>query len=93
MREETTEIEWKIWILSTILENLDLHPEDESLLQLPGRDLQGLEYIETDVFIIGGGNSYVEDYNFFKYCYNHLSDLLSSLQRRCSHCTSQSVGC
>ncbi|KAJ9315623.1 hypothetical protein DTO271D3_4196 [Paecilomyces variotii] len=56
-REETQEIEWKIWILSTVLENLDLHPENESLLQLPSRDLQGLEYIETDVFIIGGGNS------------------------------------
>ncbi|KAJ9295985.1 hypothetical protein DTO271G3_5560 [Paecilomyces variotii] len=56
-REGTEEIEWKIWILSTILENLDLHPENESLLHLPSRNLHGLEYIETDVFVIGGGNS------------------------------------
>ncbi|KAM0550363.1 hypothetical protein ACHAO7_005493 [Fusarium culmorum] len=51
------EIEWKIWILSTNLENLDIHPEDTSLLQNPGPGLGGIEKIETDVFIIGGGNS------------------------------------
>ncbi|KAF4955915.1 hypothetical protein FSARC_11730 [Fusarium sarcochroum] len=50
-------LEWKIWILSTKLENLDIHPENESLLRLPGRNLDGVEEIETDVFIIGGGNS------------------------------------
>ncbi|CAF3616981.1 unnamed protein product [Fusarium graminearum] len=51
------EIEWKIWILSTNLENLDIHPEDTSLLQNPGLSLAGMEKVETDVFIIGGGNS------------------------------------
>ncbi|KAG8676498.1 hypothetical protein FPOAC2_02628 [Fusarium poae] len=51
------EIEWKIWILSTNLENLDVHPEDTLLLQNPGLNLDGMKTIETDVFIIGGGNS------------------------------------
>ncbi|KAF9778515.1 hypothetical protein IL306_003967 [Fusarium sp. DS 682] len=57
--EENTdrELEWKIWILSTKLENLDVHPEDESLLHSPGRNLHEMNDIETDVFIIGGGNA------------------------------------
>ncbi|PWY75074.1 FAD/NAD(P)-binding domain-containing protein [Aspergillus heteromorphus CBS 117.55] len=50
-------ISWKIWVLSTFLESLDLQPEDEGLLHLPGRPLDGLEAFETDVFIIGGGNA------------------------------------
>ncbi|KAH8809404.1 hypothetical protein F5884DRAFT_706884 [Xylogone sp. PMI_703] len=50
---------WKIWILSTKLENLDLHPENEALLQSPKRQLDVLETIETDVFIVGGGNAAV----------------------------------
>ncbi|KAF5618351.1 K+ transport flavoprotein [Fusarium sp. NRRL 52700] len=49
--------EWKIWILSTKLENLDIHPENESLLQSPGRNLSGMTEINTNVFIIGGGNA------------------------------------
>ncbi|KAK3306767.1 uncharacterized protein B0T15DRAFT_492292 [Chaetomium strumarium] len=51
--------EWKIWILSTWLDTLDGHPEDETLLHLPGRELNGLEDFTTDVFIIGGGNAAV----------------------------------
>ncbi|KAI1029183.1 hypothetical protein LB503_013324 [Fusarium chuoi] len=50
-------LEWRIWILSTKLENLDVHPENESLLQSPCRDLSGVTKIDTDVFIIGGGNA------------------------------------
>lgn len=50
-------VEWKIWILSTRLESLDIQPEDETLLQSPGKQLNGLEHLETDVFIIGGGNA------------------------------------
>ncbi|KAK0642223.1 hypothetical protein B0T16DRAFT_421192 [Cercophora newfieldiana] len=50
-------IEWKIWILSTWLDGLDIQPEDESLLKSPGRDLQEVQKIETDVVIIGGGNA------------------------------------
>jgi hypothetical protein len=50
-------IAWKIWVLSTILKELDLQKEDETLLQHPGRQIDGPEDIETDVFIIGGGNS------------------------------------
>jgi hypothetical protein len=47
---------WKIWVLSTYLEKLDQHAENEALLPSPGRQLEGLERFETDVFIIGGGN-------------------------------------
>ncbi|KAF5571498.1 K+ transport flavoprotein [Fusarium pseudoanthophilum] len=50
-------LEWKIWILSTKLENLDVHPEKGSLLQSPGRNLSGTTKIDTDVLIIGGGNA------------------------------------
>lgn len=57
--KETGVISWKIWNLCTGLESLDLQPEDESLLQTPGRSLNGLETLETDVFIIGGGNAAV----------------------------------
>lgn len=50
-------LQWKIWILSTKLDNLDLHPEDEGLLKSPAKKLEGLKTIETDVFILGGGNA------------------------------------
>jgi hypothetical protein len=49
--------EWKIWILATRLEDLHLHPENQGLLTAPGRELNGAESFETDVFIIGGGNA------------------------------------
>ncbi|KAH9906805.1 hypothetical protein F4778DRAFT_723448 [Xylariomycetidae sp. FL2044] len=48
---------WKIWILSTKLENLDVQPEDETLLKAPGRQLNSSAPTETDVFIAGGGNA------------------------------------
>lgn len=54
-----TEIDWKIWVLSTRLESLDIQMEDESLLQNPGKDMGALGNLETEVFIIGGGNAYV----------------------------------
>lgn len=50
-------IEWRIWVLSTILESLDLQEEDEKLLHLPRKQLGGCGDFETDVFIIGGGNA------------------------------------
>ncbi|KAL2178463.1 uncharacterized protein P884DRAFT_198332 [Thermothelomyces heterothallicus CBS 202.75] len=52
-------LEWKIWILSTTLESLDVQSEDEALLQTPGRKLDSAEPLETDVFIVGGGNAAV----------------------------------
>ncbi|KAK0726917.1 hypothetical protein B0T26DRAFT_747310 [Lasiosphaeria miniovina] len=52
-------VEWKVWVLVTVLDNFDVQPEDESLLQSPGRQLDGLETIDTDVLIIGGGNAAV----------------------------------
>ncbi|PYH35349.1 monooxygenase [Aspergillus neoniger CBS 115656] len=50
-------IAWKIWILSTRLESLDVQPENENLLQFPGRKLNESMDFETDVFIIGAGNA------------------------------------
>lgn len=50
-------IQWKIWILSTTLENLDLQHENEQLLQSPARHLDWKSDVKTDVFIIGGGNA------------------------------------
>ena len=54
---QETRINWKIWILSTWLDNLYVHAEDETLLRSLGRQLDGLERVETDVFIITGGNA------------------------------------
>ncbi|RAL16575.1 FAD/NAD(P)-binding domain-containing protein [Aspergillus homomorphus CBS 101889] len=54
--EEKT-IEWKIWVLSTMLESLDLQPENQELLQGSGKEYPDPETFETDVFIIGGGNA------------------------------------
>lgn len=50
-------ISWKIWIFSTWVENLDVHPENKLLLDSPRRDLDDVDQFETDVFIIGGGNA------------------------------------
>lgn len=50
-------VEWKVWTLGTFVEGLDVHPEDENLLQAPGKRLDGDKTIETDVIIIGGGNA------------------------------------
>lgn len=55
--DDTEAIEWRIWVLSTILENLDLQEEDETLLRLPSKQYDGCGDFETDVFIIGGGNA------------------------------------
>ncbi|ETS86267.1 hypothetical protein PFICI_00095 [Pestalotiopsis fici W106-1] len=52
-------IAWRIWILSTWMEDLHVHPENTALLDLPRRNLDNLDQIETDVFIIGGGNAAV----------------------------------
>ncbi|KAK0625029.1 hypothetical protein B0T17DRAFT_654842 [Bombardia bombarda] len=55
----TETVQWKIWALATWIESLDLQPEDKTLLELPRRELDGLNTFETDVFIIGAGNSAV----------------------------------
>ncbi|KAL2839732.1 hypothetical protein BJY01DRAFT_250332 [Aspergillus pseudoustus] len=59
--EDGGKIEWKIWILSTRLERLDVHPEDEGLLQSPRRQLDNpeLKDFATDALIIGAGNAAV----------------------------------
>lgn len=40
-----------------MLESLDLHPEDQGLLQGSSKEYGDAERFETDVFIIGGGNA------------------------------------
>ncbi|CAN8101232.1 unnamed protein product [Discula destructiva] len=50
-------VRWKIWSLSTWAEGLKEFPEDVDGLRAPGRDLAAEETIETDVFVLGGGNS------------------------------------
>ena len=56
-RESEMTISWKIWVMSTKVESLDICTEDLTLLQSPGRALFCSEPIETDVFIVGGGNA------------------------------------
>jgi len=50
-------VSWKIWVLSTWVERLIQHPEDEKLLLAPSRKLAGVDAIETDVMIVGAGTS------------------------------------
>lgn len=47
---------WKIWTLSTWVEALEAALEDEGRLKAPGRALVE-DVIETDVFVLGGGNA------------------------------------
>jgi hypothetical protein len=48
----------KIWVLSTWVDHIIRHPEDETLLLFAGReDLADSKTIETNVFIIGAGSS------------------------------------
>ncbi|KAL4758709.1 monooxygenase [Aspergillus foveolatus] len=55
--DDGADIIWKIWILSTRLESLDLQAEDEHHLRAPARPLRDSMNFETDVFIIGAGNA------------------------------------
>lgn len=48
--------DWRIWVLSTTLENLDLQQENEELLRSPTRQLNCCDDFQADVFIIGGEN-------------------------------------
>ncbi|KAL6360822.1 hypothetical protein LRP88_06530 [Fusarium phalaenopsidis] len=59
VKNDKGSLDWKIWIFNTKLEGLGLCPEDESLLRSPGRKLDGLNDINTDVLIIGSGNAAV----------------------------------
>ncbi|KAJ0297638.1 hypothetical protein COL516b_010490 [Colletotrichum fioriniae] len=52
-------VSWKIWVLSTRLDDFVYYPENSSLLRGPAKQLGILEQFETDVIIIGGGNSAV----------------------------------
>jgi hypothetical protein len=48
---------WRIWVLSTWAESVSQFPEDQRLLQTPGKPLDGPHPIQTDVVIIGAGSS------------------------------------
>lgn len=50
---------WKIWILSTQLQSLDVQAEDETRLKAPRRVLGSSKQLDIDVFIVGGGNAAV----------------------------------
>jgi hypothetical protein len=50
-------VSWKIWVLCTWVEQLVQYPENESLLQKPGRNLDDVDDLETDALIVGGGSS------------------------------------
>ncbi|KAL8366311.1 hypothetical protein RB595_004873 [Gaeumannomyces hyphopodioides] len=57
VRGDKNQVEWKIWILATRLESLDVHPENEALLRQPGRTIDGKQDFETQVLILGAGNA------------------------------------
>lgn len=48
---------WKIWCLNTWVEGLKDFPEDEERLKAPRREMEREEVIETEVFVVGGGNA------------------------------------
>lgn len=50
-------IVWKIWVLSTWIDSLVSYPEDMKAIRAPKRNLDDVDTIETDVFILGGGNA------------------------------------
>ncbi|KAJ5621936.1 hypothetical protein N7528_005168 [Penicillium herquei] len=55
--EEENGLVWKIWSMATWIDDFELYPQNEALLRIPGRNLVDVEEIETDVFIMGGGNA------------------------------------
>lgn len=48
---------WKIWCLNTWVEGLKDFPEDVERLKAPRREVEKEDVIETEVFVIGGGNA------------------------------------
>lgn len=56
-READGQTSWKIWTLTTWLEDYTEWPENPELLTAPGRKLDDVEHIDTDVLIVGGGNA------------------------------------
>ncbi|KAJ5730941.1 uncharacterized protein N7483_005449 [Penicillium malachiteum] len=55
--EEDNGFVWKIWSMATWIDDFELYPQNEAVLRNPGRNLVDVEEIDTDVFIIGGGNA------------------------------------
>lgn len=56
-QSENSALQWKVWILSTRLGNLDVQHEDEDLLHSPAKQFDDRDNFETDVLIVGGGNA------------------------------------
>ncbi len=48
---------WKIWALSTWLEHFPGQPWDSERMKAPARDVSAESEVDTDVLIVGGGNS------------------------------------
>ncbi|KAI0135358.1 hypothetical protein F4814DRAFT_400697 [Daldinia grandis] len=59
VKNDTTpgSVSWKIWALSTWVENIVQHPEDEMQLVSPSKNIDGLDTVETGVLIVGAGSS------------------------------------
>lgn len=57
--KEDEAVSWKIWVLSTRVDHISQHPEDETLLSSASRDLESNGTIETDVLIVGAGTSWI----------------------------------
>lgn len=55
--DEGGAVVWRIWVLSTWVDDLKGSPEDVGLLRAPGRMLQDEAVVETDVLLLGGGNA------------------------------------
>lgn len=51
------EIAWKIWTLSTWVDDLVASPQDMNALKAPRRKVEEEDAFETDVLILGGGNA------------------------------------
>lgn len=50
-------VKFKIWVLSTWIDDLEAQPENPALLYAPSTNPKGVEQVETDVLILGGGNA------------------------------------
>jgi hypothetical protein len=50
-------VSWMIWTLTTWLTEFAQYQESETLLRMPFPPLTETGHLETDVLIVGGGNS------------------------------------
>jgi hypothetical protein len=53
------DVTWKVWVVSTWVEDLNQYPENRELLRMPGKCFNEHDIVATDVLVIGAGTSYV----------------------------------